>query len=125
MIDDDAIRALVTRLARPRAAGGHVIERAAILAAGPDSGAVEAWILAHSGEPESTAPPVQAPGLHGDRMRGARAPDHAPRRFLLPASALHRAGPPVILPADKEFAHAPEESHDHVHEHGQAAPERG
>jgi hypothetical protein len=31
---DDAIRAVVTRLSRPHASGGNVIERAAILAEG-------------------------------------------------------------------------------------------
>jgi hypothetical protein len=124
MIDDDEIRALVTRLARPRAGGGHVIERAAILASGADSGAVEAWILAHSGEPESVAAPVHAPGLHGDRIRGTRASDSAPRRFLLPASALTRTRPTVTVPADQESAHAREKSHDHVLEHGQTPPER-
>jgi hypothetical protein len=36
---DDAIRAVVTRLSRPHASGGDVIERAAILAEGGDPAA--------------------------------------------------------------------------------------
>ena len=34
---DDPIRAVVVRLSRPHASGGHVIERAAILAEGGDA----------------------------------------------------------------------------------------
>ena len=52
-LDDDAIRALVIRLARPHGSGGEVIERAAILAEGADSAAVIAWITAHAGVPEA------------------------------------------------------------------------
>jgi hypothetical protein len=51
-MDADAIRSVVTRLARPHRAGGDVIERAAILAEGADAGAVFAWIAAHDGQPE-------------------------------------------------------------------------
>ena len=36
-VDDEAIRAVVTRLARSHSSGGEVIERAAILAEGGDS----------------------------------------------------------------------------------------
>jgi hypothetical protein len=43
-MDEDAILALVKRLARPRASGGAVIERAAILAEGADFASVIAWI---------------------------------------------------------------------------------
>jgi hypothetical protein len=46
-VDDDAIRAVVRRLARPHASGGDVIERAAIIAEGAASGAIIAWITAH------------------------------------------------------------------------------
>ena len=46
-MDDDAIRTLVTRLARPHASGGNVISRAAILAEGADFDAVTRWITAH------------------------------------------------------------------------------
>ena len=88
-MDDDAIRALVTQLARPHASGGEVIERAAILAAGADSAAVIAWITAHAGIPEATIAPSPRRGLHGSRLNGP-AGDHSrpPLRFVLPAGTL-------------------------------------
>ena len=46
---DEAIRAIVTRLSRPHASGGDVIERAAIVAEGADATAIVQWILAHAG----------------------------------------------------------------------------
>ena len=46
-MDDDTIRALVTRLARPHSSGGDVIERASILAEGADFSEVMAWVIAH------------------------------------------------------------------------------
>src|SRR4051812_31556096 len=83
--DDDALRAVVTRLARRHPSGGRVIERAAILAEGADCAAVVAWIVAHRGQPEAalTAKPR---GLHGTRLSdplggGSRAPV----RYVLPA----------------------------------------
>lgn len=88
-MNDDAIRALVTRLARPAGAGGQVIERAAILAAGADSPAVVAWILAHAGEPEQqsvSAAPRR--GLHGARLSDGEGTPRAPQRFVLPAGVL-------------------------------------
>jgi hypothetical protein len=86
--DDDAIRALVTRLARPHASGGEVIERAAILAEGADFAAVMDWILAHSGTPETAVAPT-AQGLHGSRLSyGGRTAPQDPVRFVLPAGAL-------------------------------------
>ena len=86
-MDDDAILALVTRLARPHRAGGQVIERAAIMAAGTDSPAVVAWILAHAGEPEQSASTAPR-GLHGARLTDAGGPPRAPQRFVLPAGVL-------------------------------------
>jgi hypothetical protein len=88
-VEDDEIRALVTRLARPHASGGDVIERAAILAEGHDFTAVMGWITAHDGEPEEVAAAVGGGGLHGARFgeRGPSAPT-TPRRFVLPAGAL-------------------------------------
>jgi hypothetical protein len=82
---DEAIRALVTRLARPHASGGTVIERATLLAEGPDFTAIVAWITAHDGRPESA---VEAPsgGLHGGR--GRETPTGPPLRYVLPAGAL-------------------------------------
>lgn len=85
-MDDEAISTLITRLARPHASGGRVIERAAILAAGADFPSVMAWIVGHDGQPETgVASPVRG-GLHGSRVNdggGARA--RQPLRFVLPA----------------------------------------
>lgn len=86
---DDAIRALVTRLSRPHRSGGRVIERAAILAEGPDSTAIIRWIVAHAGEAEATAPVTPARGLHGARHdERAEAEQRTPRRYVLPVGAL-------------------------------------
>jgi hypothetical protein len=82
---DDAIRSVVTRLARPHRSGGAVIERAAILAEGASSAAVLRWIVAHHGEPEAQAAPTPARGLHGDR---STATDRPPSRYVLPPGAL-------------------------------------
>ncbi len=87
-MDDDAILALVTRLARPHRSGGQVIERAAILAVGADSPAVIAWILAHAGKPEVTGSSAPRRGLHGARLADAAGEPGAPRRFVLPAGVL-------------------------------------
>src|SRR5215211_4130842 len=86
---DDAIRAVVVRLSRPHASGGDVIERAAILAEGGDAAAIVAWIIAHAGEPEATAPRASSGGLHGARLSHAPgAASDTPRRYVLPAGAL-------------------------------------
>lgn len=84
-VDDDAILALVTRLARPHASGGAVIERAAILAEGGDFEAVQEWIIGHDGQPEAAAQPASARGLHGLRDE---APSRPPLRFVLPAGTV-------------------------------------
>ena len=66
-----------------------MIERAAILAEGADSGAIVAWIIAHAGQPEAVAPQASPRGLHGARMSGMRAAaSDAPRRYVLPVGAL-------------------------------------
>jgi hypothetical protein len=86
---DDGIRAIVTRLSRPHASGGDVIERAAILAEGADANAIVDWILAHAGQPEATAPPASTRGLHGPRLsEGRGAEGGIPRRYILPVGAL-------------------------------------
>jgi hypothetical protein len=87
-IEDDQIRALVTRLARPHRSGGDVIERAAIFANGADFAEVMAWIVARGGTAEALAPAASG-GLH-DRGFDAGRDDAAPtpRRFLLPPGAL-------------------------------------
>jgi len=87
-VDDDAIRALVTRLARPDGSGGAVIERAAILADGADFAAVMAWITARGGTAEAVVSTARG-GVHDqhlDARPGATAP--TPRRFVLPPGAL-------------------------------------
>ena len=81
-MEDDEIRTLVKRLARPHASGGQVIERAAILAEGADSGAVLTWIKDNDWEPEDLAPPASVGGLHGARAGAARP--NAPLRYVLP-----------------------------------------
>lgn len=84
-VDEDAIRALVTRLARAHPSGGTVIERAAIMAEGTASKDVMTWIIAHGAVPEAVVERASTrQGLHG-------ASDCAPRataRFVLPAGAL-------------------------------------
>ncbi len=88
-MDDAEISALVTRLARPHASGGVVIERAAILAEGADFAAVMDWIIAHAGKPETTLCAAPRRGLHGSRLNDSDATEsRTPRRFVLPASAL-------------------------------------
>ena len=83
-VAEDAIRAVVTRLARPHKTGGAVIERAAILAEGSDSTAIIEWIVAHEGTPVALAAPNASRGLHGARDSVTRAPV----QYLLPAGAL-------------------------------------
>ncbi len=82
---DEAIRGLITRLARPHRSGGRVIERAALLSAGADFRSAMAWIEAHGGEPEATAPAAPRRGLYDTRPAAA---DPTPLRFVLPATAL-------------------------------------
>ena len=89
-MEDDAIRALLTRLARPDASGGDVIERAAILAAGSDFTAIMAWVMAHGGKPETGPAAVPSGGLHGSRVTDGRPDESTPLRFVLPPGALAR-----------------------------------
>jgi hypothetical protein len=89
MIEDEAIRTLVKRLARRHASGGEVIERAAILAEGEESTAILEWITSHDGQPESVAPKAAGRGLHGGRISGGgRAQSSAPARYVLPPGVL-------------------------------------
>jgi hypothetical protein len=87
-VDDAAILALVTRLARPHASGGKVIERAAILAEGGDFPAVMEWITAHAGQPEAAVAAGSSRGLHGSRL-GDGAQPGPPLRFVLPAGTVN------------------------------------
>ena len=88
-MDDQAIRSLVTRLARAHASGGDVIERAAIVAAGTDARAVVAWIIDHGGTAEATAATPQRRGLHGALVHvGGASEPRTPSRYILPAGVL-------------------------------------
>jgi hypothetical protein len=88
-VDDDAIRSLLTRLARAHPSGGSVVESAAIRAEGADFDAVMAWVRAHGGEPEATTAQGSTSGLHGSRVRDAEnAEPRVPSRFVLPAGVL-------------------------------------
>ncbi|MDX6676163.1 MAG: hypothetical protein QOE31_215 [Solirubrobacteraceae bacterium] len=88
-MDDDAIKVLVTRLARPHPSGGTVIERAAVIAEGTGSESVMAWIAAHGGVPEAVVKTAAPRGIHGWRQEadGVSAPQ-APSRYVLPPGAL-------------------------------------
>jgi len=83
---EDPIRDLLTRLARPHASGGEVVERAAILAEGAGFPAIMDWIADHEGTPEAAVANAPSKGLHGARM-GAQDPPK-PLRYVLPAGAL-------------------------------------
>jgi hypothetical protein len=88
-VDDDAIRLLLTRLARAHPSGGMVIERAAIVAEGTGSEEVLRWMLAHGAEPEATvATPVRR-GLHGSDLHATGGSGRSVQsRYILPAGAL-------------------------------------
>lgn len=86
----DEIQALVTRLARPHPSGGHVVERAALLASGGDFAAVIRWIDDHAGVAEAISPHPSRRGLHGPLIALADdAESRNPARFVLPAGSLN------------------------------------
>jgi hypothetical protein len=88
-MEDDAIKDLVTRLARAQRGGGAVIERAAIAAEGADFDAVMAWITAHGGEAEAPVQSKARHGLHGAQVNmNGSAMARTPSRFVLPPGAL-------------------------------------
>jgi hypothetical protein len=88
-VDDQAIRSLVTRLARAHPSGGTVVERAAIVAEGADSQAVVAWIIDQGGTPEAAVPTSPRRGLHGALLHaGGGAEPRSPSRYVLPANVL-------------------------------------
>ena len=87
-LDDEAIRVLVARLARSHRSGGHVIERASLLAAGADFQAVMTWIEAHGGTPELPVATRSTLGLHSPRPAASSARPATPLRFIVPAGAL-------------------------------------
>jgi hypothetical protein len=89
MMDDQAIRSVVTRLSRQHPSGGQVIERAAVLAEGAESGAILAWITSHEGLPEALAGVAPTRGLHQGKLDTSRSTSSAtPRRYVLPPGAL-------------------------------------
>lgn len=89
VLDDEAIHALVTRLARPHPSGGHAIERAAILAEGADSSAILRWVIDHAGAPDRPEPATEGGGLHGTSSRSAtRGAARVPLRYVLPPGTL-------------------------------------
>ncbi len=88
-MDEEAIRALLSRLARPPPSGGQAVERAALLAAGGDFTQVMAWITDHDGRPETSAPAAVSGGLHGTRISGSGAGGQStPQRYVLGAGVL-------------------------------------
>lgn len=88
-MDDEDIRALLARLARPHSSGGRVIERADLLAAGPDFVSIMAWITDHSGVPDTAVASAPRRGLHGGRLHDGGSEGAAtPLRYVLPAAAL-------------------------------------
>jgi hypothetical protein len=89
MMDDAAIRTVVTRLARRHASGGEVIERAAIIAEGADSAAILDWIASHDGQPEAIVRAAPRGGLYRGRPDPGGGPGSAtPQRYVLPPGAL-------------------------------------
>jgi hypothetical protein len=88
-VDEDAIRELLTRLARPHPSGGKVVERAAILAEGADFTEVVDWIIDHSGRPDAPVAAASTGGLHGSRnVEPLRADQRRALRYVLPADVL-------------------------------------
>jgi hypothetical protein len=85
VLDEDALRLLVTRLARPHRSGGRAIERASLLSSGTDFSAAVAWILSHGGEPELAAASRSSGGLHSARHGTVSS---EPLRYVLPRGAL-------------------------------------
>jgi hypothetical protein len=89
-MEDEDIRALVKRLARPHGSGGAVIERAAILAEAADFTSVITWIADHDGRPEARLASVSTRGLHGSRLGDAGGEERRPPlRYVLPAESLN------------------------------------
>lgn len=87
--EDDRVRKLVKRLARPNPSGGATIERATIMASGTDSRAILDWVVAHAGEPEDLAPAATGHGLHSARLNDrASATVRKPLRYVLPPGVL-------------------------------------
>jgi hypothetical protein len=83
-----AICAAVRRLSRPDGQGGAVIERAAILAEGKISVAIEAWVVDNGGQPEVVTLDRPDEGLHPFRRDTPPLGGRTPGRYVLPVAAL-------------------------------------
>jgi hypothetical protein len=102
LTDDTASEQVVRRLARPTSSGGHVIERAAVLAEGPHCADIEAWILRNGGEPEviEAEDDDGSGGVYADRRRSFAMVDTGhPARYHFPADAL--PAKPAAVPAEQ------------------------
>jgi hypothetical protein len=96
MMDEEAIRSVVHRLSRQHPSGGRVVERAAVMAEGVDSGSILAWIASHDGQPEARSPAKRSGGLHRARLTGDDGGTATPpQRYVLPADALTAAPVPA------------------------------
>lgn len=80
-----AIFAAVRRLSRRDGQGDAVIERAAIVAEGKMSVAIEAWVISKGGQPDTVNVHREGGGLH---RFGRDTSSRAPRRYVLPAAVL-------------------------------------
>lgn len=102
-MENDEIRALVSRLSRRHASGGRAIARATIMAEGVDATEVIKWILDHDGQPETGASAGPAAGLHRRRVTDAAASaSRPPVRYIVPAEAF-------TAPAVSETAGMPDD----------------
>lgn len=102
-MDDQDAREQIARISRPHCDGGIVVERAAVMAAGPDSAALLRWIEEHDGTPEALPAPTVDRGLHGPRRTTTgmtTGSDRAPLRYVLPAGALDAREPDPDAGAD-------------------------
>ena len=86
--EDEAIRVVLRRLARPHSSGGEVVERAALLAEGARFPEIMIWITEHAGIPEASVAAAPRHGLHGSRTGGGGAVAAKPLRYVLPAGSL-------------------------------------
>jgi hypothetical protein len=88
-MDDERIRAVLTRLSRRNSSGGLVVERAAVIAEGGDSAAIFSWIADHDGQPEARAPAKSSRGLHRGQLDGnGDVGSRPPQRYVLPPGVL-------------------------------------
>ena len=85
-IDDEGLRLLVTRLARPHRSGGRAIERASLLSSGSDFDAAIGVDRGARRRAGAAGGPRSAGGLHSDRH--GISGGSAPLRWVLPAGAL-------------------------------------